>query len=544
MIKVILTIGLCLTFSFIKSQANYTEVGLKKGLTYIYPGIDLLDTGAGVTIIDANNDGWDDIVQCAGIFKTKLWINNKGFFEDKTSTFFSNYLDTVFVQSAVSGDFDNDGYTDLFVCNYGTGSGGMGDKKNPILFKNNNGKSFSPVFSETFNELGAYSSAAWGDINNDGFIDLYVANYVVEMSEKNYGPNNIRGYNPTCLENKFYINQSGKGFKELSKRYGLNNDGCGLTVCFTDYDNDKDVDIMLLNDFGEWNHKGNQLFKNEFPKDTFINVSVSSGFYHEMYGMGVGIGDYDGDGDLDYYITNIGENLLLKNSGRGDFTSVAKSLNIDNTWVNDSLRGTSWSPIFFDVDNDTDLDLFVGTGNVKTMTPKTAIKDPNKFYLNSGNNLFKDVSASSNTNDVLSHRGSAVFDFDHDGDLDIISSIIKMGWADFGGMDQRIKLFRNNLRNNNHWIGFKLVGSGSSNKDGLGSQIIIDINGVKQIREVDGGSGHSSQSTKNIYFGIGKSKKIDSITIKWLGGKSQNFNNLKPGHVYTISENGSVSILY
>ena len=528
------------------AQAKFTEIGLIKGLTYIYPGIDLLDTGGGVTIVDVNNDGWDDIIQSAGIFKSKLWINNKGKFEDKTFEYFSNFLDTTFIQSTVSGDFDNDGYCDLFICNYGNGMGGMGDKKTPILFKNIEGKYFKPVFVETFNEIGAYSSAAWGDINNDGYLDLFIANYVSKMSQKKYGVDNVIGYDPTCLENKFYINLSGKGFKEVSNKYNFNDDGCGLTVCFTDFDNDSDIDVMLLNDFGGWNHKGNQLYRNEFPKDTFSNISKSSGFYKEMYGMGVGVGDYDNDGNLDYYITNIGENILFNNTTNGTFVSVAKNLKIDNTWVTDSIRGTSWSPLWFDVDNDSDLDLYIGTGNVKTMTPRTAIKDPNKFYLNIGNGKFKDVSYGSNVDDILSHRGAAFFDFDHDGDLDIISSIIKMGWADFGGMDQRIKLFRNDLKKgkNKNWIGFKLIGTDLINKDAIGSHVIIEVNGVKQIREVDGGSGHSSQSTKNLYFGVGKNKKIDNLLVKWIGGKILNVKNLKVGHVYNVYQNGTVSILY
>lgn len=526
-------------------QANFTEVGLDKGLTYIYPGIDMIDIGTGITIIDVNNDGWDDIFQSAGIFKSKLWINNKGKFEDKTKEYFSNLLDTLIIQSSISGDFDNDGFSDLFICNFGSGVG-SGDKKPPLLLKNMNGKCFTQVYKSIFNEVGFYTAASWGDINNDGFIDLYLTNYLSVMNHKYFSKDSIRGFDPSCSENKFYLNLSGKGFKEISKKYNFNDNGCGLSASFTDYDNDNDIDLMLFNDFGEWNHKGNLLFRNEFPKDTFTNVSAESGFYKEMYGMGVGIGDYDNDGNLDYYITNIGENLFLQNNGKGGFNSVAKKMHIDNGWINDSLRATSWSPLFFDVDNDGDLDLYISTGNVKTMTPRTAIKDPNKFYLNDGKGNFADVSKTSKVDDVLSHRGAAYFDFDHDGDLDIISTIIKMGWADFGGMDQRLKLFRNDFKKSKkrNWIGFKLSGGDSTNKDGLGSRVEIEIKNKKQIREVDGGSGHSSQSTKIIYFGIENDKKIDNLKINWIGGKTTLLKNLNAGHVYNVNQYGAISILY
>ena len=527
------------------SQANFTEVAISKGLDYIYPGIDMIDIGTGITVVDVNNDGWDDVFQPAGIFKSKLWINNKGVFEDRTSDYFSTFLDTLIIQSAISGDFDNDGFTDLFICNFGNGVGN-GDKKSPILFKNNNGKKFLPVFKDIFNDLGFYTAASWGDINNDGFIDLYLTNYLSIMNHKYFSKDSIRGFDPSCSENKFYFNLRGKGFIETSKKYNLNDDGCGLSASFTDYDNDGDVDLMLMNDFGEWNHKGNLLFRNEFPKDSFTNISIESGFYKEMYGMGIGIGDYDNDGDVDYYITNIGENSLLNNNGKGGFNSIAKEMHMDNTWINDSLKTTSWSPLFFDVDHDGDLDLYVSTGNVKTMTPRTAIKDPNKFYLNTGNGSFIDASNVSKVDDILSHRGAAFFDFDHDGDLDIISTVIKMGWADFGGMDQRIKLFRNDLKKNKNrnWIGFKLIGHDLINKEGIGSHIEIEVKGAKQIREVDGGSAHSSQSTKTVYFGVGKNKKIDTLNVKWIGGKSTKLKNLKAGHVYTIDINGNISILY
>lgn len=527
--------------------ALFKEVGLDVGLNYIYPGNDNQEVGAGITILDINNDGWEDFFQSGGVFESKLWINDKGKFVDQTKKYFSSYLDSTFVQSTVSGDFDNDGYTDLFVCNFGDGIR-MGDKRPSILFKNIEGKYFIPVFEDVFNEIGHFTTASWGDINNDGYIDLYVTNYVKRMNKERAYADGLTGeeigYAPICMENKFYLNMKGVNFVELSKKYQLNNDGCGLMVSFTDFDRDADVDILMLNDFGEWNKKGNQLYRNEFPADSFSNISRSSGFYNEIYGMGIGPGDYDNDGDLDYYITNIGENSLLTNNFDGSFTNNAKSMNVDITWVKDSLRGTSWSGIFFDMEMDGDLDLYISKGNVKPLTPQTVISDPNKLFRNDQNGIFTDVSTGSGVDDILSHRGSAYVDFDHDGDLDIISSVIKMHWADFGGVDQRIKIFRNDIKTKNNWVGFKLIGSDSINYDALGSMVEIEINGQKQIREVDAGSGHGSQSSKILYFGTGKAKKINQLTIYWIGGKKTILGNIKTGKVYQIDTKDNIKKLY
>src|SRR5690606_15806564 len=130
---------------------------------------------------------------------------------------------------------------------------------------------------------------------------------------------------------------------------------------FTDVDMDGDLDLLLLNDFGEWSNIGNKFFRNNYPDPTFSDVSVESNFAHEMYGMGIGSGDYDFDGDLDYYITNIGNNYLFNNNA-GVFTDVAGELNLQIGVVQDSLRGTSWSGLFMDYDFDGDLDLYVSKG--------------------------------------------------------------------------------------------------------------------------------------------------------------------------------------
>lgn len=538
----ILYISIICFYNICLGQNNlFSEVSSMIGINYIYPGNDNQEVGAGVTILDVNNDGWDDIFQSGGVFESKLWINKNGKFIDATEQYFNTVLDSLFIQSAVSGDYDNDGYSDLFICNYGLGIK-MGNNMPSILLKNIKGKKFEPVFISTFKDIGNHSSATWGDINNDGFIDLYITNYVYKMNNISNEYGMEIGYDPICLPNLFFINVKGKKFINKTKEYGIDDDGCGLMASFTDIDNDCDVDLMLLNDFGDWNHKGNKLFMNNLDQNKLIDISKSNNFYNEMYGMGIGPGDYDNDGDLDYYITNIGENYLYKNNQSFFSIDTINKIVIDE-WVKDSIRGTAWSGIFLDYENDSDLDLYVSKGNVKSLTPRTVEADPNKFYIND-KGKFIDTSSYSGVNDILSHRGAGLIDIDHDGDLDIVSSVVKMHWAVFGGMDQKIKVFKNQQKENNNWIGFKLVGVSDINKDALGSRVEVEINGQKLIREVDGGSGHSSQSSKNIYIGLGKDIPKISIKIIWLGGKITEIKNLKTNRVYKINSKGKVQVLY
>jgi hypothetical protein len=170
--------------------------------------------------------------------------------------------------------------------------------------------------------------------------------------------------------------------------------------------------------------------------------------------MGVGIGDYNNDGFLDYYLTNIGRNYFHQNDS-GVLTDKAVLLKVDELIVRDSLKGTSWTGIFFDADNDGYLDLFVAKGYLNSLE-KVVVKDQNKLFKNEGNGSYEDRSKSSGLNHSSANRGAATFDFDHDGDLDIVTSVIKMQRGERGNLDQKIKLFENITENKNNWRGIKL----------------------------------------------------------------------------------------
>ena len=520
---------------------NFTEVSDASGMNYIYPGNDHQEAGAGVTILDVNNDGWDDVFQAGGIFSSKLWLNKHGVFVDVSEQYEITQLDSLFVMGAVSGDYNNDGFTDLFITNLSTLKS-RGDNRPPVLLKNVEGNYFEPVFQEVFNEKGFYPSCSWGDYNNDGFIDLFVLNYIENMNTYFDSTKHKFIYNPKCLRNKFYQNIEGEAFIDKSAYYQLDDIGCGLASCFTDYDNDNDVDLILLNDFAQWNNMGNLFYRNEFPNDKFFEISHELGFYDEFYGMSVGPGDIDNDGIFDYYLTNIGQNRLYKNEV-DTMIEVGKKLNVDLTFDHDSVKTTSWSGLFFDLENDGDVDLFVTKGYLQSFED-VVVLDKNKIFKNK-NGRFRDISKGSGIEDEIVQRGAAYFDFDHDGDLDLVTGVIKMRKGEFGKLEQKIKLYRNENKKKNKWIGIQLLGSNGVNSDCLGCSVSMTMrNGKKQIREVDGGTGHSSQSTKTLYFGLGKQKYVYNIEIQWLGQETTTLKKIKSGHVYRVNRQGEIDIVY
>lgn len=536
--RIFALVFLCgLQTSTTKAQAQmFTEVSDQVGLDYIYPGNDFQMAGGGLMVIDVNNDGWEDFFQSGGVFDSKLWINHEGKFKDETAKYGLGGLSGYFIQGAVSADYNNDGYQDFLIVNYGMGMG-MGDKHSPVLLRNNKGVAFEIIDLSNVLEPGDYTAACWGDFNKDGFSDVYITNYVATMSGL-YDTTGVEiGYNPTCYENKLLVNVGGESFVEAATAFGLNNSGCGLAASFTDIDNDNDLDLLLLNDFGEWTGQGNRCFRNNYPDSSFTDISVEVGFDHQMYGMGIGLGDYDQDGDIDYYVTNIGRNYLFNNS-KGEFTDTGKELGLDIPFVYDSVRGTSWSGLFFDMDFDGDLDVFVSKGNVATLVPKTALSDANRLFRNE-KGTFVDVSKTSGLSDILSHRGSVVFDYDHDGDLDVLSSIVKLPWSAFANREQKLKLYRNDQKVKN-WIGIKLKGEEGMNNDCFGCKVYFLQQDKTMLKEVDGGSGHASQSSRILYFGLGDAKRLESLKVDWTNGSVDTFTGLKAGKVYEINASGKI----
>jgi len=533
--QLVTTLVMMLSLSVLLAQ-RFIEASDSLGLDYRYPGNDFQMAGGGLMVIDFNNDGWEDLFQCGGIFPSKLWRNDKGKFVDVTSEMGLDTLSYYHIQSAIGADFNNDGFRDFIVLNHGNGMS-RGDKKSPILLKNNRGKSFTPISLDSVVPPGYYTAATWGDFNNDGFADVYLTNYVAQMGGEFDENGDDNGYDPICYPNRLLVNVNGVYFVDHAERYGLADLGCGFAASFTDFDGDGDLDLMLLNDFGQWTNSGNRLFRNNYPDDSFTDISNGVGFNHNMYGMGIGAADFRNEGKLHYYLTNIGENKLLHFTG-DSVANEAKVLGVDLSVVSNNLPGTSWSGLFFDYDLDGDYDLFVSKGNVLTFIPKAVIRDENKLFENRDGKLV-DVTNSSGVNDPLSHRGSVIMDFDRDGDLDIVSSVLKLPLAAFAKLDQKIKLFAN-TGPVGHFIVVELIGTNGVNSDCFGCKLTVDVKGVSTIFYMDGGSGHASQSSKYIFCGLGENKFASQATVLFPNGHTIDIGKMKHGFLYRIASDGKI----
>ena len=537
--KILFIFCVCPLLTLAQKRA-FSEVSDKVGMDYRYPGNDFQMAGGGVTIIDFNKDGWEDVFQAGGVFPSKLWMNLEGRFVDYTDKLNLSTLSGYFIQGTVAADLNNDGFEDLIVANYGSGMS-RGDHYSPVILINKKGKSFEIKSLENVLPLGNYSSVVVSDVNQDGLTDIFYTNYVAQMGALYDSIGNTVGYNPSCYPNKFLLNKGNFSFQEVSKEWGLDDSGCGLAATFTDINNDSHPDLLLLNDFGEWTKLGNKCYLNNYPNPGFTDVSTSVHFTSEMYGMGVGKTDLNQDGSFEYYITNIGKNQFLRFENM-HFSDFADSLNLSEYKSTDKKMSTSWTPVFFDFDFDGDEDLYLTKGNVATLVPPAKIKDPNKFYLNE-NGSFIDYSDSVGLNDVLSHRGAVFTDFDHDGDLDLISSVVKLPWAAFQGLDQKIKVYENQSTIEN-WIGIQLVGQKEINADAFGVVIKLYTKDGKIItKEVDGGSGQASQSSKILYFGLGKETNFEKVEVIISKDKILTINTLEINSVNKlfVYKNGNLS---
>lgn len=497
--------------------------------------------GGGVCVFDVNEDGYDDFFIPSGFGKNYLYLNNK----DRTFTnilptafiSFITKLDSFIINTAIAGDIDNDGDKDLFLASSGLKIDNGIEIKSNFLLKNNGDGTFTDISAQS-GILNIYSygeSLTFGDYNLDGYLDIYLGSYIKSFGVTYDQNGNENGYEVSCRPNQLFLNNKNNTFSEVANLIGVDDKGCTLTAIFTDIDMDNDVDLLNANDFGEWTNLSNKYLKNNFPTNSFLDVSESSHLNEKMYGMGISLSDIDNNGYFDYYITNIGSNKMFLNFGGNSFQNVANSLNIDNTWAfKDSLRHTSWGCNFFDYDNDGDEDLFVNTGYVNSSFPPTIILDTSKFYENNFP-YFTDITNNSGIISPIANRGSAYLDIDNDGDLDLISNHTYMQIFNSLGIEQNISVYQNNNINNNNFIKINLFGK-KCNRDAIGSKVKIFIGNHSQIRELSGSNSHASMNSSTLHFGLGIATIIDSIEVIWIGGKVQKLYNISPNQTLYIDE--------
>ncbi len=468
---------ICFFSNILKGQvapAYFTDISVEAGF---------LNTGnnQGTSIADYDNDGDDDVYVSVRGGKNILYQNNGSeSFIEVTELAGLDFDGTTLM--SVWGDLDNDGYLDLFVGNY--------DEPNR-LYRNNGDGTFEDVsLSAGITNSNRIQAVAMGDIDQDGWLDVYVAN----LSEQNF----------------MYKNNGDFTFSNVVNQSNTKDTKVAMGTIFFDYDNDSDLDLYLV-------HDANQaciLYEND-GTGKFTDVSMASGTNVAINGMGVDVADFDHNGFLDIYVTNLGPNVLLLNNGDKTFTNVAENANVDNS-------GMGWGTTFLDYNNDTWADIYMV--NNHNFAPY-----PNRLYHNKGDGTFEVVSYDSPLEVKKVSFGTACADFDEDGFLDIALS----NWGDVG-----LQLFRNETTTGN-WVKIKTTGT-ESNRSAIGSRIQIYHDGILQMDEVTAGSSWASQNSLTQHFGLADAEIIDSVMIRWANGLEEMYYDLEVNQTYHFTENGGV----
>ena len=496
--------------------------------------------GAGCLFFDYDNDGYLDIFlvnsgkSCANSSKPRtqtdemnvLYRNNgDGTFTDVTAqSGFEKNLG--YGMGCVSSDYDNDGDADLYLTNYGSNQ----------LYRNNGDGTFTDVTTQAGVGDRRWSvSASFGDYNLDGYLDLYVANYL-EYEIETAHPCILEGVHIYCgphdypgAQDTLYRNNGDGTFTDVTEKSGVGPNGKGMGVLFTDYNNDGHPDIFVANDAVE-----DFLYHNN-GDGTFTDVAVSAGIAYNSEGratasMGIANGDYDNDGLIDLFITNFSleVNSLFHNDGDSFYTMTT----FESGLAEPSFSQLGFGTHFLDADNNGTLDLFVANGhvwdNVAKITPSLSYKQKCQFFTNTGEGIFRDISEKVGvffTQPVVA-RGTAIGDYDNDGDIDILISC----------SNDRPILLRNDTQIRDNWLKIELIGT-KSNRDGIGSKVIVHTGDLAQVKEVTCGGSYASNSELSLLFGLGTYSDVLSIEVKWTSGDMQRLENISVNQVIRIEEN-------
>lgn len=523
--KAIFNLLTFLSLLSIYGQEQFVDITQEAGIQHqyqVYEGT----FGGGACVFDLNNDGYEDIYITSGTAADVLYLNNgNGTFKNIIKNSGLEITNDFVTQGAVSADVNKDGYRDLFITTITTTDGkNIIPRAKNLLFLNNGDATFQEATQAYgLEDLNSFSTgASFGDFNADGYPDLYVGNYFQEFTGKLgvIKDATIVSANQTA---KSYLleNIGGKKFENVYETYGLGHKGFGFGGVFTDFDNDKDQDLLVNHDFG-YKAVPNFLYQNQYPSNEFEDVSKKTQMDLKINAMGSAVGDYNNDGWMDYYITNIKFNLLMQNQGvQLPFIDRAKEMGTYNLSI-------SWGANFADFDHDTDLDLFVSNGDLNpNCTPM------GNFYFENSQTHFIDRARALNIGDYGVGRGSITFDMDNDGDLDLLV-VNQKPILDYP-IPSSTKLYRNDLSNGN-WLQIALQGR-EADFNGIGSRITVIADGTKMIREIDGGgSSHLSQNSVIAHFGLAKIKIIDSVIIDWTGGKRQILTEINVNQLLKITE--------
>jgi hypothetical protein len=538
------------------SPVQFVDVAREAGLTApnVWGGTEhkrsIIETkGSGLAFFDYDSDGWLDIYLTNGTRLDATWPpgkaptshlyknNRDGTFTDVTEK--SGLARTGWQTGVCIGDYDNDGWDDLFCCSWG---------HNTLFHNNGDG-----TFADVTRQAGLYgeqirwgAGCTWLDYNRDGHLDLFVSNYIKLNPVKTASPGDMafcqwKGIPVMCGPrglpgdtNVLYRNNGDGTFTDVTEKAGILKPGprYSITPVSYDFDNDGWPDIYVAVD-----SQPSILFRNN-RDGTFTDIAVEAGCAysdngHEQAGMGVAVGDYDCDGWLDIFKTNFADDTcnLYHNNGDGTFTDVTfiSGVGINNRYV-------AWGCGFVDYDNDGWPDIIQINGHVYPEIDGQDIgqtfKNPRLVYRNLGEGRFKDVSPEMGPgiSERFSSRGAAFGDYDNDGDVDALVL----------NLNDLPSLLRNDGGNAQNWIKVKLVGT-KCNRTAIGARVRVVIGTHAQMDEVHSGSSVMSQGDLRLHFGMGKAQTVDLLEVKWpTTQKIERFTQVKANQILTIREGSGI----
>jgi hypothetical protein len=482
-----------------------------------------MGVGTGAAWLDYDRDRDLDLYVTQGEGANMLFRNDGGRFVDVAEA--EGAADRDHAGAAVAAaDYDNDGWPDLFLAN------SDGD----VLLRNT-GTGFVDVSRDAGIPVVEYSrgvSASWGDFDGDGWLDLYVTNHM-----------DRRGLAYISQDRLYHSNGDGT-FSDLSGVLGTDHlAGYGFVGAWTDFDNDGDADLLLINDcpFGEeGRYRPNRLFRNDGGHSaatwSFTEISDDVGAGHCRHGMGLAAGDYNRDGWTDYFYTNIGKRTTLLTNDRGHFLDRAEEAGVfvgfNPGEPGAPFQGTfTWGASFLDYDLDGWIDLYVAAGTLLLTTSSSGDPQPNALFRNRGDGTFVDETSISGLDFPGRGRTTAVADYDGDGDPDV--ALVDVG--------ESIRLLRNEVEAGDY-LSVGLVGS-RSNRDGIGARVSIRAaDGSWQHAERRSGTSLGATDSPYLLFGLGDHATVDTMCIRWPSGVIQELVGISAGQHIEIVEPTDIAI--
>lgn len=509
-------------------------------------------TSCTVAVFDYDNDGRPDVFLLNGSTinaelgkeappKSALYRNLGDWkFEDVTAK--SGLTNDRWGMGVAVGDFNNDGFADLFIGNYGISR----------LYRNNGDGTFTDVAEKMGVAVkGWHTGASFGDYDKDGRLDLFVPAYIefdlgkMPPSPLDVGKGNNTGRNfcqfrgqpvmcgPRGLKgakDRLFRQTADGTFEEVGDKVGVTDEGkyYGFSSVFVDIDDDRDLDLLVVND-----STAKQLYINK-GDGTFEETGYPSGIAlsengREQAGMGLGVGDYDNDGRVDFHITNFSDdsNTLYRNDGETNFTDITFQAGLGET----TIPFLGWGTSFIDYDNDGWKDVMVANGHVYPVVDKfqwgtswaqqvllfqNRMADPKSRQIR-----FERVPAApkSGLADAVCARGMSIADFDGDGRLDAL----------INSMDGAPMVLKNVSAQPNKWVAFKLIGDPAkkSPKDAIGATVYVTTGKLRQRYDITSGAGYASQNEQIAHFGLGAAEKIDLVEIVWPNGETEKIESPK-----------------